>query len=1002
MNIKITQYFSNTIFLFVVLFCFQIASAQIVRVPQINIEDFKGTEADVLLEIDNLKTLMVEAEKKGIDLTKEKMTMNLAEVFLVYADWDEKNIATNTPFFDDIYKFHQTTSENLAKNLPTFERSELIGLLQEAQTKLSKTIKGELVRTATPIVDWSKITYNSNQLMHNGKPVFLADYTWQPDTAGSYDLTEYFGALDSFYIAPNMVNNENGTIANWVVNDLNSKPTGNFGTMFIGHAAIPSWLQTKYPDILEGKGLYTKYDIGNPGAKEVVSKLLAGTVPLMKDKNYKGQGYMLTNEPHWNLAGTWEVVQFSEKTKDSLRLWLKNKHISIANVNTLWGKNYANFESIDLPDFPMAQTEIGKPIWYDVMKFNQDRVTNWFTFINNEVLKHDPNAKTHIKLIPSMWSGNNRYYGLDFEALTSLTGNIGNDAGAKNSHRWGAVEDWESRYAFDWREMSMPYDFFRSISPNKVNYNSEGHFLQTTSFSDLFLDQNYVRSVYWLAVLQGMNSIQSWFWPRNEAGGLQDKSEAIAGSVIQQPRVAYEITNTMMDLNTFSEHIAALQHQKQAIRIFYSETSAINKTAHMDGLFHLYESMYFDGTPIGFATKDIIQKQPNSDWDVILVYQTEFVTLDELNKLQSYLNNGGTIILDAVSLKKDEYGRPHTTALNTNNGGTIISTSSSENFKTKAFDIISSKGKLPKITLTETNGLNLKGCMWRAYTSADGRNIISIVNIGKGSAQVTLGLKGASKGIVCTNLITGENLTSTIEMAPNSTLLLEIKEISAADAKFSIKTVGETCTNKENGQIVIESNYTTDYEISFNGTKTTFTDAKTIENIKPGTYDLCIKAIAENFEQCFKVNIPKAVQISAKATLNSKNITIDVLKGTPPFKVTVNNKIVLETSANSFAVPVNKGELVQVTSAITCEGVFIQGSALAYPNPVLDIVTIYVPTEKNEVAVELYNLQTQLILKQVKTVKNGQFELNLNNMSSGVYMLQINSETPQLLKILKK
>ena len=94
--------------------------------------------------------------------------------------------------------------------------------------------------------------------------------------------------------------------------------------------------------------------------------------------------------------------------------------------------------------------------------------------------------------------------------------------------------------------------------------------------------------------------------------------------------------------------------------------------------------------------------------------------------------------------------------------------------------------------------------------------------------------------------------------------------------------------------------------------------------------------------------------------------------------------------------------MVQVTSAITCEGVFIQGSALAYPNPVLDIVTIYVPTEKNEVAIELYNLQTQLILKQVKTVKNGQFELNLNNMSSGVYMLQINSETPQLLKILKK
>ena len=77
----------------------------------------------------------------------------------------------------------------------------------------------------------------------------------------------------------------------------------------------------------------------------------------------------------------------------------------------------------------------------------------------------------------------------------------------------------------------------------------------------------------------------------------------------------------------------------------------------MDDVFALYESLFFEGMPIGFATDDIIKKQNNNDWKVTLISKTPFVTKEELSAIQEYLNKGGTVIMDTESLRKNEYGQ---------------------------------------------------------------------------------------------------------------------------------------------------------------------------------------------------------------------------------------------------------------------------------------------------------------------------------------------------------
>ena len=62
------------------------------------------------------------------------------------------------------------------------------------------------------------------------------------------------------------------------------------------------------------------------------------------------------------------------------------------------------------------------------MSFNKDRVTEWFKFLDSGIKKYDSDAKTHLKIMPHLFSDDKIDHGIDMEALTKLSDIIGNDA----------------------------------------------------------------------------------------------------------------------------------------------------------------------------------------------------------------------------------------------------------------------------------------------------------------------------------------------------------------------------------------------------------------------------------------------------------------------------------------------------------------------------------------------------------------------------------------------
>lgn len=756
-------------------------------------------------KIASLQDLISQAEKQGIDTYKEKLTIRTAEIFLEFADWDEANVEANTEYFKLVAAYRDTAAQ-AAVYLPQFERSEVIKILDEAAATLTDLLQGKIHRKPTPVIDWAQVIHVGDELRLNNRPVFLADYTWKPHVD---KLIEFHGNQDGVYFDQNKVINETGAINFKLLNTVKNKPEGTIGFIFLGNKKAPDWAEEKYgPGFKMRENTFTGYDIDNPGALELNGMLFRGTIPYMAGKKYTQLGYMLCNEPHFYTTKTgskldWASGPVSEYTMQKFRNWLKNKHQDIQNLNTLWGTNFNSFDGVTL-EIPIDNAIQGTPQWYDWLTFNCFRVTRYYSNLKDSIRKYDPQAKVHLKIMPNLWSDGKRGHGIDMEALTELSDIIGNDSGSEVAPMWGGPYEWQQHYYYDWRELFMANDFYKSVSPDKIMYNTEAHYLSTTRSRSLHLDPKYARAAFWAAVTTGMTATQIWFWPRNADGSMTRSGEkGYAGSNNQQPRVTNEVATTFADLNTFSEEIMALQRQPKPIRIFYSETTATNKLSYMDEIFSLYESLNFEGVSLGFVTKNILTKQDDSKWDVVLIKATETVTADELAAVQAYLNRGGTVIIDAVSLKKDEYKRP-LPGLSAGKGQLLVLDDEAA-MKAKALDLVEAYGHMPPVEITETNSQGVKTCTWKWALNDKGNPILSVINLGKAASSLKIRLKNAKTGTTCTDLIKGIVVSSEPVLEPNEVFFVEVTD----DNK--LPTGAHNLHRREQGNIRLYPNPTSDY-----------------------------------------------------------------------------------------------------------------------------------------------------------------------------------------------
>ncbi len=231
---------------------------------------------------------------------------------------------------------------------------------------------------------------------------------------------------------------------------------------------------------------------------------------------------------------------------------------------------------------------------------------------------------------------------------------------------------------------------------------------------------------------------------------------------------------------------------------------------------------------------------------------------------------------------------------------------------------------------------------------------------------------------------------------------------------FKIETVGETCIDKSNGTITINTLQSLNYTASLdNGESYTFTNNLILENLDPGDYSICLKVAEEpSYEQCFNLVVEASEAVLGKLTRTTKNniVTehVKMTSGTPPYSISINDEKILTTFSPDFSVDVNHGDKISVSSKFSCEGVFMTNINLsdyfvAYPNPTTSYTEIVIPNQDLEyVIATVYNSLNQKISEKEYELHQNKIKVSLSNNSPGIYYIRLDLENPVYLKLVKQ
>jgi beta-galactosidase GanA len=153
-------------------------------------------------------------------------------------------------------------------------------------------------------------------------------------------------------------------------------------------------------------------------------------------------------------------------------------------------------------------------------------------------------------------------------------------------------------------------------------------------------------SVLWLMHLHGVASNMLWSWGRDRRGKLINSPDGTQHSnLLTQPQLLNAYARTMLELNSFSELIAAFNSNDAKVKFLYSESSAIQDLNYLDIQQVAYEALYFSGLKTGFITEKMISNNDIIRAELIIIPSVNYVAEKTVRKIQAYYEKGGKLLI---------------------------------------------------------------------------------------------------------------------------------------------------------------------------------------------------------------------------------------------------------------------------------------------------------------------------------------------------------------------
>ncbi|WP_109434949.1 T9SS type A sorting domain-containing protein [Aquimarina sp. AU119] len=243
-------------------------------------------------------------------------------------------------------------------------------------------------------------------------------------------------------------------------------------------------------------------------------------------------------------------------------------------------------------------------------------------------------------------------------------------------------------------------------------------------------------------------------------------------------------------------------------------------------------------------------------------------------------------------------------------------------------------------------------------------------------------------------------------LSDTATVTVTYAEFTLAD--FTVKNIGESCASENNGRIEISTQTIGDYSYQLNGSsKVNFTGVTAIENLDAGSYNLVITDNNSQDILNFDLVISEPEKLETKTkVLESDQLVVLELSGSDTYKINLNGNT-FTTEENKLTLPLENGtNTIEVVGKKECQGKFTQkiiigNSVIAYPNPVQDNLTIKTNTTDNT-NIKIFDISGKLLISQSSVSASGIYQVNVQDLASGIYFVSVNAtDLSSTFKIIK-
>lgn len=557
--------------------------------------------------------------------------------------------------------------------------------------------------------------------------------------------------------------------------------------------------ETRYPN--ERVGGFMPCNINHPTVREVEKEFIDLALPYIKD--YKSlNNIVLSNEPAYQICHVGEKYYGAQWEE-----YLERTYSDIDELNSLYGKNYADFSEVPLPTGSVPEIDTWDIRAKDFSAFNYEQFGGFHKFLADCVKEAAPSIPVNAKMLQHVFASEwdtwrqSPFRGTSPEMFAEFCEISGNDA----LGFIGGGGDWQDDPNNWWRDTKlypklMWHDFQRSIKEAPI-YNSEDHVLGDNA--EYYIPQEAVRlrADLWQSAVHGRNMDTIWLWEVH-----RDPNADFSDSISTRADCIEVVGDTNLDLNRLAYEVTALQNKKGDVALCYSETSRIYSDETMDSVYYAYKALNDNGQKADFVTDTSMAKMSReelNEYPMLVLPDVTNPTEEMFKKIENY--TGKLVIINPIdrsngmqySLKKNENGVPYDAARynavyqratciepSTWSDGDGINPSGRGTIERGIKAAV--KELNPKVMLTDANGRDLKNVEWWA-TEYNGKTLVNICSYNWDNydpwnkitdIKINVDGKPAALG---KDLITGEEFNGTIGIQPYIPRLIELEDNIAAD-----------------------------------------------------------------------------------------------------------------------------------------------------------------------------------------------------------------------------